>query len=298
MKPYPFALLLLFLFPLWESAASPYILENAETLLEEQKIDEAIRLLRDNIDDGDSPKMRARMYTLLSQCTLQKAAILSMEGKSKDSVLTLYSEGEQYADKAVHLDPSNHLAFFFRGSNAGMWGKEKGVFAALDRVQDMRADFVKTIELNPDFSFAWFSLGQMYRMVPGGIISFGDIDYAVSLGRKALDTMEEEFRNGEIDRIRYDYYVQLAISLHKRNWNTKRRGTEINDKFLAYHGSSDIMERGCNYEGVIDIPELSDREEAEALLLDVLGELKKMQPKTDIVITYTKMVEDTYDDLF
>jgi tetratricopeptide (TPR) repeat protein len=279
-------------------SASPAIIDETEMLLEQERIEEAIELVENRIPFETSIRGQAELYTLLSKCTLQKAARLDMEGGPKNAVLSLYSEGEQLADKAVKLDPSNHLAYFWRGSNAGMWGKLKGVFAALDRVQDMRADFVRTVELAPDFSFAWFSLGQMYRMVPGGIISFGNKDYAVSLGRKAVDTMEREFETGSISRTRYDYYVQLAVSLHARNWSKKKREDEMDGKFLAFHGSTDVMGRGCNYEGTVDIPALSDREEAEQLLLDVLGELRLLPRKTDMLKGYIQLVEETYNELF
>ncbi len=286
------------LLPLTVISASPAVIDEAEMLLEQQRIEEAIELVEKTIQNETSAPRQARLYAFLSQCMLQKAARLDLGGGPKNAVLSLYSEGEQLADKAVELDPSNHLAYFWRGSNAGMWGKLKGVFAALDRVEDMRDDFVRTVELAPDFSFAWFSLGQMYRMVPGGIISFGNNDYAVSLGRKAVDTMERELETGSIDRIRYDYYVQLAISLHARNWSKKKRENEMDGKFLAFHGSTDVMEQGCNYEGSVNIPDLSDREEAEQLLLNVRGELRSLPQKTDMLTSYIQLVEETYNDLF
>lgn len=286
------------LLPLTVISASPAVIDEAEMLLEQQRIEEAIELVEKTIQNETSAPRQARLYAFLSQCMLQKAARLDLGGGPKNAVLALYSEGEQLADKAVELDPSNHLAYFWRGSNAGMWGKLKGVFAALDRVEDMRDDFVRTVELAPDFSFAWFSLGQMYRMVPGGIISFGNNDYAVSLGRKAVDTMKRELETDSIDRIRYDYYVQLAISLHARNWSKKKRENEMDGKFLAFHGSTDVMEQGCNYEGSVNIPDLSDREEAEQLLLNVRGELRSLPQKTDMLTSYIQLVEETYNDLF
>ena len=298
MKKAPLLIALCILLSLSILPASPKVVQEAEELLEQQRIEDAIELVEESLQYETSSRNKAELYALLSKFTLHKAARLNMDGGRKNTILALYSEGEKLADKAVQLDPTNHLAYFWRGSNAGMWGKLKGVFAALDRVEDMRNDFVRTVELEPGFSFAWFSLGQMYRMVPGGIISFGNDDYAVSLGRKAIDTMKLELKDGKIERLRYDYYVQLAISLHKRNWNKRKRQDEMNDKFMAYHGSSDIMEKAYNYEGSITIPELADRQEAEKILSDILTELRGTYPKTKFMEGYLEQVEKTYNDLF
>lgn len=278
--------------------ASPAIIDDAEELLAREEYEKAITLLKGELENETSIEKQAELYTELSKCYLQKAEYLDNNGAAKNDVLALYQEGERMADKAVRLDPDSHLAYFWRGSNAGMWGKAKGVFAALDRVGDMRDDFVKTVELEPGFSFAWFSLGQMYRMVPGGIISFGNKDYAVSLGRKAVDTMEREAAENKIEGIRYDYYVQLAMSLQARNWNRRKRDTEQKGKTEIYNAAADVMEEGCYYEGSLSLSRKDDGEEAEELLKWVIRKLTALPGLTPPEQEYLELAMDTYDDLF
>ena len=54
---------------------------------------------------------------------------------------------------------------------------------------------LKALAANPDRSDAYYVLGQLYRELPG-VISFGNVDAAVSFGRKAVDLREAQVKSG------------------------------------------------------------------------------------------------------
>jgi len=291
-------LLLLILFPLGLLCADPGITEQAEDMFEAGNFEAAISLIEHNLDDETDFARKSDLYTRLAKYTFQQAKISERSGTPKQTLLALYSKGEAYADKAVQLDPTNHLAYFWRGSNSGMWGKLKGLFSALDRVKDMHDDFRRTVELEPGHSLAWFSLGQMYRRVPGGIISFGNKDYAVSLGRKAVDVMREQVRLGQIDGVRYDYYIELALSLHTRNWNLRKRETEYDKKWMEYLSTHDVLEKNFLYEGMLAIKSLSDREEAKEIITWTINELEAVDGRSVWQQEYLAEAKKVFKDKF
>ena len=122
-------------------------------------------------------------------------------------------------------------------------------------------------------------LGQLYEQVPGGI-SFGDKDWAVSLGRKAVDLRAVQVRAGEEEELVYDYYTELAKHLWERNWNAGKRQKEQAKKAAQFAAKTDPLEKNCYYEGSLSLKDQSDREEARELLGWTIGELQALPRRT------------------
>jgi hypothetical protein len=120
----------------------------------------------------------------------------------------------------------------------------------------------------------------MYEQVPGSI-SFGNKDFAVSLGRLSIDLHEAELEAGIEDELNHDYYVQMAAHLLARNWNEGKRFDRQSRKHRDYENRDDPMERGFFYEGMIDIPAQSDREEATDILRWVIDALEDIPDRSD-----------------
>lgn len=278
--------------------ADPGIVETIDALLQEDRIEEALQAIKGPLAKESDTSVLSALYSKRAYISFRQAKTAERNGEGKDTVLMFYAEGEKFADKAIQLDPANYEAFFWRGSSAGMWGKIKGVFSALDRVGDMRDDFVRCLELKPDHHLAWFSLGQMYRMLPGGIISFGDKDYAVSLGRKAVDLMEAEAAKGEGIGKLQEYYVELAKSLHARNWSARKRNSELPNKMKEFSNAKDQIERDFYYEAVVSLQNMSDREEAKNLLEGVIAHLESLPELNDYQYSVYVSATDAYDDFF
>ena len=286
------------IFSTFAVSASPEVAKQAELLAEDGKVDQAIGFVQESLESARTQYEEAEYYILLSRLYFLKGLIMDNRGARKDEVLKLFSEGENYANRAIRLDPYDYRAYFWRGSNAGKWGQTKGVFSALGRVDSMRDDFKKTVELNPDFSLAWFSLGQLYEQLPGGIVSFGNDDYAVSLSRKSIDVMREEISQTDEEGLRYNYYVGLARQLHTRNWDAGKRQRELPEKRKRYREASDVLEKHFYYEGTKIIDDVSDREEAKEILDWVIDELNAVPSKKDQQRLYLRLAEQTYDELF
>lgn len=286
------------IFSTFAVSASPEVVKQAELLAEDGKVGLAIGFVQESLESARTQYEEAEYYILLSRLYFIKGLLMDHRGARKGEVLKLFSEGETYANRAIHLDPYDYRAYFWRGSNAGKWGQTKGVFSALGRVEDMRDDFKKTVELNPGFSLAWFSLGQLYEQLPGGIVSFGNDDYAVSLSRKSIDVMREEIRKTDEEGLRYNYYIGLARQLHTRNWDAGKRQDELPTKRKRYHEASDVLEKHFYYEGTKRIGEISDREESKKILDWVVNELSAIPLKNDQELRYLRLAEETYDELF
>jgi tetratricopeptide (TPR) repeat protein len=114
--------------------------------------------------------------------------------------MQIYDEGMTFADRAIEADPSNNLGYYWKASNLGRWGETRGILSSLNQAKPMRDLLEQSIERDSDHWDSYYVLGLLYARVPGGIISFGNTDYAVSLGRKARELMREEMRAGETER--------------------------------------------------------------------------------------------------
>ena len=123
-------------------------------------------------------------------------------------------------------------------------------------------------------------LGQLFEQVPGSPFSFGDKDWAVSLGRKAVDLRADQVKAGLEEELVYDYYTELAKHLWERNWSAAKRDKAQAGKAAQYAAKSDPMEKNCYYEGTLTLKNLSDREEAQELLAWTVGQLQAIPRRT------------------
>jgi hypothetical protein len=112
-------------------------------------------------------------------------------------------------------------------------------------------------------------------------VSFGDKDYAVSLGRKSIDLHEQQVRAGVEDKINYDFYTEMAKHLWERNYTAARRAREQGRNKGKYDSISDPMEKNFYYEAAVPLKDMSDREEALDMITWVIQELEGIAGRTD-----------------
>ncbi len=274
------------------------IVARAETFLKDEKPELAIEMLETRLPLAGDREERLEYLIALAHSYFDLGKIGEWEGAPRPRLLEIFAQGGNYAEEAIRIDPFDYRAYFWRGSNRGKWGQIKGIFAALDQVKYMRDDFAKAAELNPGFSIAWFSLSQLYEKLPGGIISFGNDDFAVSLTRKAIDLMHDELEDGRRDIIRYDYYIELARQLHVRNWTADKRYGMAAEKLRTYRAHSDLMEKNFHYEGTKELAFVSDREEAREVLQWVIADMKALSYLDDDLRSYLSRAEEALSELF
>jgi tetratricopeptide (TPR) repeat protein len=254
------------------------LVERIDRMHEDEMHRENYELLKRSVDSAGGAAERAELYWRLARTTLEVGDLLEQEGAGEAELLEKYLEGESYADLAIELDPNSHWGYYWKSANIGRWGETKGILNSLFKAKPMRNILSTALSINPEHADSFYVLGIMYRKVPGRPISFGSPDKAVSLGRKAVDAQEVQFRSGEDKKIKLSFHMELARSLYDRNWNESKREREQQKKERDYRKEQDALEKNFLYEGVVDIPDMSDREEAIQIMEWVIGEFDKRRP--------------------
>ncbi len=252
------------------------VFEEVEELHEAGEYQECIDILEDSLSQARTDSQKAEVYWRMARATLNIGNELRDEEAPQEEILETFEQGEAYADQAIAFDPSNHLGYFWKSSNIGMWGQTKGVLDSLFKAGPMRDLLTQAIEAEGEHADSYYVLGQLYRELPGWPVSFGDAAKAVSLGRLAVDLNEEDARRGDVPHIYYDFQTELAKSLWARDWNTNRRNREQNGMERRYNRANNPLERGFNYEGTVNIPNMSDQEEALNIVRNVIRSLERV----------------------
>ena len=255
-------------------------IEQADALYEDDQPQAAFDILEEALDTAGNGADRAEVLWRMSRATLDIAELEEDKGGPADPILAIYEQGERYGIQAVQADSRNHLGYYWQSANIGKWGQLKGILNSLFKAGPMRNLLQQTLSYEPDHADSYYVLGQMYEQVPG-LISFGNKDFSVSLGRKSIDLHEAELASGVEDEMNHDYYVQMASHLIARNWDRSKRDRELSKKQNNYNNADDALQRGWYYEGTIDIPAQSDREEAENLLSRMISSLESISDRSD-----------------
>jgi len=248
-------------------------LVRVDDLIDDERPDDAIRELSSLEGDARNDAQRGEVYWRLASATLMRGDQAKDAGASADELLAIYEDGERYGKQAIEADPSNPLGHYWTSANIGRWGQTKGVLNSLFRAPEMRDLLIETISLDPEHAESYYVLGQLYAKVPG-VVSFGNVEWAVSLGRKSVDLLEAELNRGIREETSEAFYVQLASHLISRDWNERKRGRELDGITDDYRSASTPVERGYYYEGSISVPDTDDAEEAKDILDGVIRRLE------------------------
>ena len=248
-------------------------LEAADDAYDSDNFEEAISILEGALPEAAREAERAEVYWRLSRATLALGDRRRDAEAGEDELLPIFEEGEEYADRAIEADPDNHLGYFWKSANIGRWGQTKGILNSLVKAEPMRELLVEAIDREPEHAESYYVLGQLYEKVPR-LISFGDADYAVSLARRSIALHEEQLATGEAEERREGFEVKLAAALISRGWNERKRERNHDDKLDAFREAESELERGFYFEGTVDLPDLSDEEEAEGILERVIRDLE------------------------
>ncbi len=256
------------------------VVTQADDLHDQGKFADAKALLLDAVAQSQDGKEQAELYWRISRENIELGDLADKGKKPQDQVLAIFEEGEGYADKAIAADPGNDLGYFWKSANIGRWGQVKGMFNALGKATDIRDLLFKVLSLNPDRSDAYFVLGQLYRELPGWPISFGNTDWAVSLGRKAVDLNLAEVAAGKEKNNSFDFSTELAKTLHNRGWSADNRRSEQKQKAEKLAVAKTAFEKGCSYEGAVELKDMSDAQEAREIIQEVISSMEQLPSPT------------------
>jgi len=288
-------LLLVFTLAVSLSAESTKI-EEADKLHENVGYEAEILLLEDELAYAGSDNEKSEILWRMSRVTLAIADQMELDGASKNELLKEFQMAWDYAAKSIFLNSDNYNAYYWRASSIGSRGRTKGILDSLLQADDMKDDLERAVNSNPTHGDSYHILGMLYGSVPG-LISFGNKEYAVSLARKAIDNQDESDRP-----YNYSYYLELAKHLWSRKWNEGKRISKQKKERDRFASKSSEMEKSWYYDGFVDltnatvystggIKNMSDREEAVAILNWVLPELDKLSNKKPDDYEYIEEVE-------
>jgi hypothetical protein len=206
-----------------------------------------------------------------------------LDESDKDGKYRLYEEGEAYALLSLEKAPSA-MAYLWKSSNSGRWGQTKGPLNALGKAKGMLTDLTEVVNTfnTLDSSETWYVLSSLYDELPGGMISFGNKERAVSYMRMAIDTIPTH-------QLYPGHYKKFAEELYARNWSASKRAKELKKMQSDWQKASTNLERYRYYEGKdggstkpfyssVPLTGMSDRQEAVMVLSYILEKYKVFRP--------------------
>ncbi len=270
----------LILAPLCVFAAVADTIAKVDTLHDQGQYEEARTIALDAVGSASAAE-KAELYWRAARETLELGDAAEDDKAAKDVILKIFEQGEKYADMAIAANPQNNLAYYWKSSNIGRWGQVKGILNSLFKAGPMKELLVKDLSLDPNHPDAYNVLGQLYReLTTAGPLSFGNIETAVSLGRMAIDQRVRAVQAGTEKELSYNYYLQLAKSLWKRNLTAEKRRANQVKKLAAFQAAKTPLEKGSAYEGSLELKAMSDREEAREIANWIIAELSKIATRT------------------
>jgi tetratricopeptide (TPR) repeat protein len=257
------------------------ILDRLDQLHEAEEYEQTKSLIESSMAEAKSGAEKAELHWRLARAWLNLGDEAEDSGTKEEALLAYFESGEAQAQKAIEADANNHLGYYWKSANIGRWGQVKGILNSLFKAKPMRDLLQQAVAVEPEHADSYYVLGQLFEQVPGFPVSFGDKDYAVSLGRKSLDLHEQQVRAGIEEEIDYDFYTEMAKHLWERNYSAARREREQGRKKSKYQSISDPMEKNFYYEAAVSLKDTSDREEALELINWVIRELRNISKRTD-----------------
>ena len=271
------------------------VLDRVDKLHEAEDYEQTKSYIESSMAQAGSGAEKAELHWRLARAWLNLGDEAEDRGIVDEELLSFFEQGEAQAQKAIDADPSNHLGYYWKSANIGRWGQIKGILNSLFKAKPMRDLLRQAVEAEPDHADSYYVLGQLYEQVPGFPISFGDKDYAVSLGRKSLVLHEQQVKAGIEDEINYDFYTEMAKHLWERDYSAVKRKREQGKKMRKYESTSDPMKKNFHYEASVTLKNMSDQEEALELINWVIRELEGMSNRSGSQDDDLKEAEESFE---
>lgn len=253
----------------------------ADAFYDQDAFPQAEQALLVQLEKAENAEEQAQVLWRLARVMVSLGDDLAKDDKA--GRFALYEKGEAYALSSIDKKPTA-FGYLWKASNVGRWGQTKGPLNALGKAKGMLEDL--TVIVNSlktlDSSESWYVLSSLYDELPGGVISFGNKDWAVSYMRMAMDTIPSHL-------LYPGHYKKLAEELYARNWNASKRSKELPKMQKDWQKASTNLEKYRYYEGKdggatkpfyssVTLDKMSDRQEAVMVLSYILEKAKVFKP--------------------
>ncbi len=114
------------------------------------------------ITEGLSPAEKASAYSDKALALLRLGDLQDSKGERQ----AYYKRGKLEAEKGIAANASYADAHFMRAANLGSWMREKGVVQSLFLLDDLKAGFQRTLELDSGHLKARLSLAKIDEQLP------------------------------------------------------------------------------------------------------------------------------------
>ena len=138
-------------------------------------------------------------------------------------------------------------------------------------------------------------LGGLYANIPGPPISFGNESFGVSMYRYAIHLCKKKGMEESVSI--EEAKVSLAEILYRRNWSAERRKREFEKMEREYQQAERPVVKMRYYEGTLNLPNVSDRREAETIAGKVYRELMSVGSPTFKTRDYLERIGKLLEDL-
>jgi len=261
----------------------------ADALYEIDSFSQAEALLEAQLTQVNNNADRAQILWRLAR--LQVSLGDELDENDKEGRFAFYEKGEQYALQSIEANAS-YEGYLWKCSNIGRWGQTKGPLNALGKAKGMLEDLTTIVNTLGvvDSSETWYVLSSLYDELPGGFLSFGNKEWAVSYMRIAMDTIPSHLYYPA-------HYQKLAEELYARNWSASKRSKEMRSMEKDWNKASSNLEKYRYYEGKdggkskpfyssVTLDSMSDRQEAVMVLSYALAKATMLEPlkKSDAVV--------------
>lgn len=131
--------------------------------------------------------------------------------ESADEKIKYYEKGKELAEKLIDVNNNHPEGHFWLGVHLGRIGQARGVMKSLSMVPQIRREFEKTLDLDPEHTGAMDGLAVLYYELPG--LFGGNLDRSIEYLNKAA----------EIDSNYSIIYIDMAkVFIKKKEYNRAR----------------------------------------------------------------------------
>ncbi len=188
-------------------------------------------------------KLEANNYEALwktSRAYLDLGDRMKPKNKAEqDQQIKLYLTSEDYAKKAVKVNPKDTWGHFFDSAAMGMHALQLSKKQQVNMSKKIKAAIDKSIELDPTNDLAYNALGQWHRTMAeiGGVSRFFGSIFFGSIPKGSFDESMKAFQKGiEIKPNYSNHHLQLGltyIDMKKKDLAAKEFETAINCPILT-----------------------------------------------------------------